>query len=245
MYLCHLVLTLLLLSQTIQADTLYVASASNFRNTLNQLISEYQNSSSHRIKASYASTGKLYTQIIYGAPFHLFLAADKKHPELLEQKNKIISGSRKTYAIGQLALWHRFSKDPHLLQMLKTGSFNKLSIANPKTAPFGSAAMAVLIKHGLYITSKNKLIMGENIGQAFQFVASGNADMGFVALSQLVTSSYGSQGNYWIVEQQDYPPIEQQAVLLANAKNNPVATSFYQFLFSKSSLSTISSHGYN
>jgi molybdate transport system substrate-binding protein len=215
-----------------------IAVASNFSKTARALTAAFADQHGLHIGISLGSTGKHYTQIYQGAPFDAFFAADSERPELLEQEEKIIPGSRITYARGKLALW---SPDPDFIDetasVLATYKFRHLAIANPKLAPYGKAAEAVLQRIYLWKTIKPRLVYGENISQTLQFVISGNAKLGFIAYSQLPEG-----GAYWLPDQTLYPPIEQQAVLLSN---NPAAREFMNFVMSDTGRAIIRSYGYD
>ena len=232
-----------------QADSIRIAVASNFSAAIKQLVKQYQAKSSHKIELSFSSTGKHYAQIRHGAPFDIFFAADSKRPELLESSGIGIKDSRFTYAYGRLALWSmdktRVDKNGLILQQ---ANFRHLSIANPKLAPYGAAAMDVL--HNLKLTQKlsSKLVYGENISQAYQFIASRNVELGFIAYSQLKqgrtgqTGSGAGSGSYWLVPESMHRPIEQQAIQLSD---NNVADDFIRFVKSNDGQNIIRTFGYS
>jgi molybdate transport system substrate-binding protein len=228
-------------SQSLAAE-IRVAAASNFARAMISLASDFEENSGHKVKLVFGSTGKHYAQIHNGAPFDVFFAADIKRPRLLEEQGIAIAGSRFTYAKGKLILW---SHMPNYVdsegEVLRHGSFEHLAIANPNLAPYGRAAREVLKYHGLWDEMKQKVVRGENIGQAFQFVSSGNAELGFVAFSQLKNIDEPIAGSYWEVPQSLYTPIEQQAVLLTD---NEAGRSFISYIKSKPALKIISNHGY-
>ena len=226
------------------AETVHVATASNFRQPLQLLAQSFEKISSHKIRISAASTGKLYAQIKHGAPYHLFLAADQIRPEKLEQEGFAITGSQFTYAVGQLALWapqQPFNGEAKAL--ISEANLRRFSIANPKTAPYGMAASQTLKTMGLWEQLQGRLVRGENIAQTYQFIASGAAEMGFVAHSQL-TEEAKSKGYYWVVPLDLHNPIRQDAVLLQRGANNPAAKAFHAFLQSDSAKELISTLGY-
>ncbi|MDE1463127.1 molybdate ABC transporter substrate-binding protein [Spartinivicinus poritis] len=239
-----LILTLFCQQAFADKNNITVAVSSNFKNTLHQLIRHYkQNNPKTYFKVSSGATGLLYTQIKNGAPYDVFLAADQRRPVLLDKENLIIPNSRFTYAYGKLVFWH--PKDNfHLTQ----GSLGQaitnsrfISIANPDLAPYGMAAEQSLKKLKLWEAAKYKVVMGNNIAQAYQFTASGNADLGLVALSQVITLK---NNTYWVVPQKHYQPIVQQAVLLKNAITNDAAVDFIAFLKSSDSHNIIQRNGY-
>ncbi len=227
-----------------QAGEVHVAVAANFVGPLTQLAKTFEQDSGNRVIFSPGSTGKLYAQIKNGAPFDVLLAADARRPQLLEQEKLGVAGSRFTYAVGRLALWSPKAGlvDPGG-QVLKSGRFERLAVANPKTAPYGEAARETLERMGLWQTLAPRLVRGEDIGQTFQFVASGNADLGFVALSQ-VKGADRYHGSYWIVPDTFHQPVEQQAVLLEKGRNNPAARAFMAFLKGKAARAMIENFGY-
>ena len=222
------------------ADTVHIAVASNFTTTMKTLIAEFEKDSTHTIKASYGSSGKIYAQIKHGAPFELFFSADQTKP--LALYNEGLSTSKPfTYALGALALMPRNGlSDKDLLNRLYSGQFNKLAIANPKLAPYGVASMEVLANLNLIDSTQAKWVKGENIAQTYQFVGTGNADLGFVALSQVINRS-----TYWPVPTDLYQPIRQDAVLLKNsAEVKSAINEFILFLASPKGHFVIQSYGY-
>ena len=240
----RLVLELLILvvATSTAAEEIRVAVASNFTEAIRQVAGRFEQGSGHQITAVFGSTGKHYAQIKHGAPFHAFFAADVKRPRLLEEQGLGVPGSRFTYAIGKLVLWSPKADyvDPSG-QVLKNGDFRYLALANPKHAPYGRAAQEVLGAAGLWQTLQQKLVRGENIGQTFQFVKTGNAELGFVAWSQLQRPGQPAPGSWWTISQTLYAPIEQQAILL---RDNAVARSFLSFVRSEEATETIRVHGY-
>ena len=190
------------------ADEINVAVAANFSAPIKVIATEFERESGHKLLISTGSTGKLYTQIHNGAPFQVLLSADAATPVKLEREGLAVAGSRQTYAIGRLALW---SAQPGMVDaegaVLKRGDFDKLAIANPKLAPYGAAAVEVLRVLGLEQALAPKFVMGENIAQTWQFVATGNAQLGFVAVSQIMKDGKIDQGSAWIVPQSNYTPI--------------------------------------
>lgn len=189
------------------------------------------------------STGKLYAQILHGAPFDILLAADQERPLLLERAGLAVPGSRRTFAIGRLTLW---SADPERVQgdvpeLLAAGSFRRLAMANPDLAPYGAAAREVLTGLGLYGALDKKIVTAENIGQTYAMVATGNAEIGFVAASGVRSTGEGSR---WDVPADLHAPIRQDAVLLSRAENNVAALAFLDFLQTDGARAIISGYGY-
>lgn len=227
------------------AKELRIAVASNFLLPLKALSKNFKESTGHKVVVISGSTGKLYAQIKQGAPFDILLAADSIRPELLEKEGIGVPGSRFTYAVGRLALWSADSTLPlkNNLQVLNHKNFRYLAIANPKTAPYGKAAEQVLRKKGFWEQIQNRLVRGENISQTFQFVMTGNADIGFIALSQLRKNQ--GRGFSWIIPQEWHDPIRQQGILLKRAKTNKAARQFLNFIKSNRIQKQIQSYGYS
>lgn len=221
------------------ADEIRVAVASNFAEAARRLATAFEAESGHRVTLVIGATGKLYAQIHHGAPFDAYLAADRRRPERLEREGLARPGSRFTYALGELVLW---SPRPGYVdpegRVLEAGEFRHLAIANPRLAPYGRAAREVLEALGLWQRLQGRMVRGENIGQAFQFVRSGNAELGFVARSQLGGAEAGSR---WPVPSDLHAPIVQQAVLL---KEKPAARAFLAFLRGRRGRAIITDQGY-
>jgi len=224
------------------AEQARVAVASNFSVAITTLAERFEANTGHEVTLVFGSTGKHYAQIRNGAPFDSFFAADSRRPELLEKEGMALPGSRFTYATGKLVLWSpKAGYVDAEGRVLEHGAFRYLAIANPKLAPYGKAAREVLHARGVWDALKAKTVRGENIGQAFQFVKSGNAELGFVALSQVQRPGQPPEGSWWEVPQAIYAPIEQQAVLL---KENTAARAFLSFVKSDKSRGFIRSFGY-
>ena len=223
-----------------------IAVATNFAQTAKDIAKAFQEEHATRIEIINGSTGKLYAQIQNGAPFDAFFAADANRPQLLEAQGKIIEGSRFTYALGTLVLWSPqatlIDDGPHVLGQ---GRFARLSLANPKLAPYGLAAQEVLEGLGLWDRLQGKIVIGQNIGQAYQFVHTANAELGFVALSQLQDPNDPNKpiaGSCWKVPPSMHKPIEQQAVRL---NDNPAAEAFIEFLRTDKGRKIIEAYGYS
>ncbi|MEK2608016.1 molybdate ABC transporter substrate-binding protein [Pseudomonas shirazensis] len=227
------------------ADEVQVAVAANFTTPIQAIAKDFEKDTGHKLVASFGATGQFYAQINNGAPFEVFLAADDSTPAKLEQEKQTVAGSRFTYAIGTLALW---SAKPGYVdaqgEVLKTNDYKHLSIANPKTAPYGLAATQVLAKLNLTEATKGKLVEGQNITQAFQFVSTGNAELGFVALSQIYKDGKVENGSAWIVPSSLHDPIRQDAVILNKGKDNPAAKAFIDYLRGPKATAVIKSYGY-
>ncbi len=228
------------------AGEINAAVASNFYNPFREVAKQFEKETGHKVRIISGSTGKLYAQIVHGAPFELFLAADSKRPTLLEKKGNAVAKSRFTYALGKIALW---SPNPNWISKdgtstLRTSAFGYLAMANPKTAPYGKAALQTLQKLSLWEKVRPRVVQGENIGQTFQFVASQNAELGFVALSQILDPKNKIKGKKWDVPVSFYDPLKQDVVILEKGKNNPGAKALWEFLKSDQAKLIIKKYGY-
>ncbi|KAF7600401.1 MAG: molybdate ABC transporter substrate-binding protein [Candidatus Dactylopiibacterium carminicum] len=233
------------LISSVHAAEVKVAVAANFTAPVNKIAADFEADTGHKAVISTGPTGGFYTQIKNGAPFEVFLAADDERPALAEKEGLGVKGTVFTYAIGKLVLW---SAKPGLVddkgEILKKGNFNKLSYANPKAAPYGLAAVETLNKLGLYDTLAPKFVQGTDITQALNFVSTGNAEIGFVALSQVWQDGKLKDGSAWIVPGEYYNPIRQDAVLLTKGENNPAAKAFLEYLKGAKARAVIKSYGY-
>lgn len=222
-----------------------VAVASNFTAPMRQIVQRFEAETGHRVKLSFGGTGQFYAQIKNGAPYDLLFAADQKIPTKLVQEGVALTETRFTYAQGRLVLW---SKNPGYVDdegsVLRDGSFKQIAIADPKLAPYGAATMQVLGHLGLTSQLEKKIVQGKNIGQAYQFVFSGNASLGFVALSQVYRNGVIQSGSGWIVPTDLYDPIRQDVVLLKSAKANEAAKSLLEFVRTDATKNLIRSFGY-
>lgn len=236
----------LLLSPVIsQADEVQVAVAANFTAPMQAIAAAFEQDTGHKARLAFGSSGKFYAQIRNGAPFQIFLSADGEKPARLEQEGMAVAGTRFTYAIGQLALWSaKAGLVDNKGDVLKQGGYAHLAIANPKLAPYGAAAIEVLKNLGLLDTVQPRLVQGENIAQTYQFVASGNAELGFVALSQVMKDGKLTQGSAWIVPANLHTPIRQDAVILAGGKGNAAASALMAYLRSDKAKAIIRAYGY-
>ena len=239
----YLLIGLLAAAPLSVADTVSVAVAANFADALRELQPAYEEESGHTLRISSASTGILYAQIRHGAPYDVFLAADRERPELLVEAGLADASSAFVYARGRLVLW---SADPERVDgrgdVLRRGDFDHLALANPRTAPYGMAALQVLERLGLAQALADRLVTGESVAQAWHFVVSGNAELGFVALSQPLAA--GRFGSHWLVPQHLYEPVEQMAVLLTRARKNSAARALMEFLQSDPAIVKINELGY-
>jgi molybdate transport system substrate-binding protein len=242
---CLALLAAAVFACAVEAAEVHVAVAANFTAPLKDIAAEFERDTGHKVMASSGPTGGLYTQIRNGAPFELFLAADDSTPAKLEQEGGVVPGSRFTYAIGKLVLW---SASADVVddrgEVLKRNAFRHLAIANPKTAPYGLAATQVLERLGLADAIRPRLVEGTNITQAHQFVASGNAELGFVALSQVYKDGRLAAGSAWIVPAELYEPIRQDAVILARGRDNPAAQALADYLKGPKAAAVIRAYGY-
>ena len=231
---------------TAQADTVPVAVAANFTAPMQKIAAAFEADTGHKAELSFGATGKFYAQITNGAPFQILLSADDTTPAKLEKEGKAVANSRFTYAIGTLVLW---SAQPGYVDaqgaVLKTGDFKHIAIANPKLAPYGLAAMQTLDKLGLAAQVQPRVVTGENIGQTYQFAASGNAQLGFVALSQVMENGQLREGSAWVVPATMHAPIRQDAIVLQRGEGNPAADALMQYLRGEKARAVIRAYGYD
>lgn len=228
-----------------EADEVQVAVAANFLAPLQEIAKSFEKETGHQTLITSGATGQLFTQIQHGAPFEVMISADAKTPKKLVKNELALADSQFTYARGKLVLW---SVDPALVDasgaVLKSDKFKHLAIANPKTAPYGTAAMETLDKLGLTASLKSKLVEGDNISQAKQFVDTGNAEVGFVALSQIYKGGKITKGSAWVVPLDLYAPLYQDAVLLKKGEDNPAATALLNYLKSDKAKAIMTTYGY-
>lgn len=228
-----------------QAELTSVAVASNFAPVMPVLAARFERETGHRLSVALGASGRLYAQIRNGAPFQVFLSADDDKPAQLEKADAAVPGSRFTYAIGALVLWSpKVAAVDAEGQVLARGGFEKLALANPRLAPYGEAAVQVLRALGLHERLQPRFVLGENIAQTYQFAASGNAELAFVALSQVWQDGRLRAGSAWIVPPQLHRPIRQDAVLLLAGRGQPAAEAFMAFLKSAPARAIIQAHGY-
>lgn len=228
-------------SGAVRAGEVHVAVAANFTAAAREIGERYQAATGHRAVLSFGSTGQLYAQISQGAPFEVFLAADRERPRKAVDEGLAVPGAPVTYATGRIVL---YSPDQRLVtddQTLRAGAFTRLAVANPKTAPYGAAAVEAMRALGVYDTLSDRLVQGNTIAQAYQFVDSGNAELGFVALSQVVGHDRGSR---WIVPGRLHAPIAQDAVLLKRGAGNAAAAAFLAFLQGPEARAVKAKYGY-
>lgn len=228
-----------------RADEVRVAVAANFAAPMQAIAAGFETDTGHKARLAFGSSGKFYAQIKNGAPFQVFLSADDTKPALLEQEGLTVPNTRFTYAIGTLVLW---SARPDLVdeagKVLAEGSFAHLAMANPRLAPYGEAAVQTLASLGLGERLRTRIVEGENIAQTYQYVATGNAELGFVALSQVMKDGKLSGGSAWIVPPGMHEPIRQDAVMLAGGRGNQAARALMSYLKSARATAIIASYGY-
>jgi molybdate transport system substrate-binding protein len=234
-----------LLAGAAHADTVSVAVAANFTAPMQKIAAEFAKDTGHKAELSFGATGKFYAQISNGAPFGVLLAADDTTPAKIASEGKGVADSRFTYAVGKLVLWSK--QDGYVDAqgaVLKTGKFQHVAIANPKLAPYGLAAEQTLTQLGLLEQIKPKFVQGENIGQTYQFAATGNAELGFVALSQVMEDGKIKSGSAWLVPSSMHEPIRQDAIVLNTAKDNAAAKALMNYLRGDKARAIITSYGY-
>ncbi len=231
--------TVFLFSLTLNssADNLRIAVASNFSHSIKAIASQFEAQSPHKLNLVFGATGRHFAQIVHGAPFDVFLAADNQRPKKLEAQGIGVKNSRFTYAIGQVVLWSPKPDWFSSAEILNSTDFKHLAIANPKLAPYGKAAAHLLKQRGLWQGLQARMVRGENIAQAYQFVQSGNAELGFVAYAQVKNKT----GSFWRPAPDTYPAIEQQALLL---KDSPAARDFIRYLQTPAIKALIRKQGY-
>jgi molybdate transport system substrate-binding protein len=229
-----------------QAAEVGVAVASNFMAPMQKIAQAFEQDTGHKAMLSFGATGSFYAQIKHGAPFQVLLAADALTPLKLESEGLGVAGSRFTYAVGKLVLW---SRQPGLVDdqgaILRSSRFERTALANPKLAPYGAAAVEVMRQMGVLKDIQPKLVQGENIAQTYQFIASGNAQLGFVALSQVMVDGKIVQGSGWPVPAGLHAPILQDAILLTPGRNNPAARALLGYLQGEKARAIIRASGYS
>ena len=240
-----LLLAGLLLSLNANAGEVQVAVAANFTAPMQRIAAEFEKDSGHKATLMSGATGKFYAQISHGAPFEVFLSADDETPARLEKDGLAVAGSRFTYATGRLVLWSaREGYVDDRGEVLTKGDFKHLAIANPRTAPYGTAAVEAMRKLGVFDALQPRFVQGENIAQAYQFVATGNAELGFVALSQVLKDGKLASGSAWPVPASLHAPIRQDALTLARGRHNPAAKALLAYLKGDKAKAIIRSFGY-
>jgi molybdate transport system substrate-binding protein len=224
------------------ADETQVAVAANFTEPAKAIAAGFAKATGHTARLTFASSGQIYAQVANGAPFQVFLSADEERPAKAEAEGLAVKGARFTYAVGRIVL---YSRTPGLVDakgaVLKSGRFEKVAIADPKTAPYGLAAVETMTRRGVYGALRPRIVQGASIAQVYQFVGTGAAELGFVALSQVVQVKGGSR---WVVPASDHTPIVQQAVLLKTGAQSPAAKAFLDYLRSPAAHAVIRRYGY-
>ena len=226
------------------AEQAMVAVAANFVPPFREVALEFEKATGHTVQVASGASGNFFTQIKNGAPFDVFFSADAERPKLLEDDGLAVKGSRFTYAIGRLVLW---SADPNLVKgadTLRSEKFKHLAIANPKAAPYGVAAMQTLQKLGVWESVQSRLVLGESLGQTIGFIESGNAELGFLALSQVLDPKMKGKGGRWDVPINLHEPIKQDVVLLTKGKDNPAANALMEFMGGPQAMAIIERYGY-
>ncbi|HBX55816.1 molybdate ABC transporter substrate-binding protein [Pseudomonas sp. UBA2684] len=227
------------------AEEVQVAVAANFTAPMQAIARAFKRDSGHTLITAFGATGQLYAQIRNGAPFEVLLAADASTPATLEQAGNGVAGSRFTYAIGKLVLWSAQAGYVDAQgEVLQRNPFKHLALANPQAAPYGRAALQTLDKLGLRQALAGKLVEGQSITQALQFVSTGNAELGFVALSQVYQDGQISSGSAWVVPEALYEPIRQDALLLEKGMGNPAARALLEYLKGPQAAAIITAYGY-
>ena len=244
-----LLLLLCFLSPGLAADQVLVAVAANFAEPMNAIAARFEKDSGHEVQLAYGSSGKFYAQIMHGAPFDVFLSADTVKPEALASSGKVIKGSRFTYAEGRLVLWSR--EIGFIANQLQSASdrlsgdqYSRLALANPRLAPYGLAATQTLAALELRASTESRWVIGENISQTYQFVSTGNAQLGFVAASQAMQQGELVSGSGWLVPKTLHDPIHQDAVMLTRAAGNQAAIDLLAFMRSTTAAEIIKRYGY-
>jgi len=226
------------------AEQVLVAVAANFVPPFREIASEFEAVTGHNIRVAAGSSGNFYSQIKNGAPFDVFFSADTERPKLLEDEGFGVKDTRFTYAIGRLVLWSPSADRIDGEETLRSQKFKRIAFANPKTAPYGLAAMQTLQKLELWESLQPKIVMGENIGQTMGFIESGNADLGFVALSQALDPKIKGQGSRWDIPAHLHEPIKQDVILLRKGKDNPAAQALIEFIAGPQAKAIIERYGY-
>jgi molybdate transport system substrate-binding protein len=229
------------ISPAVHAATTNVPVAANFTEPAKEIAQLFENNTGHKVLLSFGATGQFYTQIVQAAPFQVFLSADQSTPKKLVDEGFALADSLFTYAVGKLVLFSANATTVNGEQTLRDAKFNKIAIADPVTAPYGAAAVETMKALNVYDALVGKIVQGSNISQTFQFVDTGNAELGFVALSQVVTTKGGSK---WIVPLNLYSPIRQDAVLLRGGTDNVAAKAFLAFLKGAEATAVMERFGY-
>ena len=240
-----LIAALLIVTFSAKAEQVTVAVAANFSAPMQKIAQAFEQDTGHKAVLAFGSTGNFYAQIRNGAPFQVFLSADDETPLRLEKEGLVIAGTRFSYAVGRVVLW---SRQPGLVddkgEVLRSGKFERIAITNPKLAPYGAAVIEALNKLGLLSEIQPKFVQGENLTQTYQFIATENAPLGFIALSQVFVDGKFTQGSAWVVPASLHTPIRQDAVLLSKGGSSSAATALMAYLKTDKAKSIIRAYGY-
>jgi len=234
-------------AQVVEAEEITIAAASDLQFAFKELVSQYEKASGHRVKTSFGSSGNFYAQIQHGAPFDLYFSADSLYPKKLEEAGFAVPGSLYHYAVGRIVLWTRHDSRLDLTQgfdMLRQPAVKTIAVANPKHAPYGRAAVAAMKHFKIDDDVKSRLVLGENVSQAAQFVESGAADIGILALSLALAPAMQAKGRYWEVPAQSHQPLEQAAVIVTSSKRQEQAQQFLEFVKSPQGQAIMTRYGF-
>ncbi|MBH0199704.1 MAG: molybdate ABC transporter substrate-binding protein [Nitrospira sp.] len=245
--LCWLSLAVIFYTDIVCAEEITIAAAADLNFAMKELVSEYAHASGNQVKVTLGSSGNFFAQIQHGAPFDLYFSADIAYPKKLEEAGLTVPGSLYRYAIGRIVLWTR--QDTRLdvtqgMDVLRQPAVNTIAIANPKHAPYGRAAIAAMEHFRVYDEVKNRLVLGENIAQAAQFVESGAADIGVIALSLALAPAMSTKGRYWEIPADTHPPLEQGATILKSSKRQESAKQFLEFVKTRHGQATLKRYGF-
>mgnify|MGYP003507203092 FL=1 len=245
--LLYVMLVLLCRPAIALADDIAVAAASDLHFAIKELIVEYEKQTGHHVKLSLGSSGNFYAQLQQGAPFDLYFSADIGYPKKLEEAGLTVPGSLYRYAVGRVVLWAPKQSPVEVskgLTVLRDAAVRKIAIANPKHAPYGRAAVAAMEQSQVYAEVKDRLVLGENISQAAQFIESGACDVGIIALSLAMAPVMKSAGSYWLIPAEAHPPLEQGAVIMKQSKQQDAARHFLQFMQSPQGQEVMTRYGF-
>ena len=234
-------------TQVVGAEEITIAAASDLQFAFKELVSQYEKVSGHRVKTSFGSSGNFYAQIQHGAPFDLYFSADSLYPKKLEEAGFAVPGSRYHYAVGRIVIWTRHASRLDLTQgfeTLRQPAVKTIAVANPKHAPYGRAAVAAMEHFRIYGDVKHRLVLGENVSQAAQFVESGAADIGILALSLALSPAMQAKGTYWEIPAHSHPPLEQAAVIITSSKRQEHAQQFLEFVKSPQGQTIMTRYGF-
>ena len=231
----------------VRAEEITIAAASDLNFAFKEIISEYETASGNQVKLTLGSSGNFFAQIQNGAPFDLYFSADISYPKKLEEAGQIVPGSLYRYAIGRIVLWTRHESPVDVTQgiaALRQSSAKTIAIANPRHAPYGRAAIAAMVHFKMYDDVKDRLVLGENVSQAAQFVESGAADIGIIALSLALAPAMSTKGTYWEIPTETHPPLEQGAVIVKASKRADSAKQFLEFVKSRQGVAIMTRYGF-